>query len=695
MILHLRRIPRKLLIVGKKKAIGQAHHEPSIERRVLIAYYATLAAFFVSSFFPQARLWGINWWAYFPLWVKLALLIGGTLIPLGIRQWSRRWFDPNSDISDRAYWLFSAGLLIGFGLLFYLLRAKTHFLGDGYQLLSTLSSENFFVKFRNRGSVGLQYFLMQLLGGRGEANALLSYQVTSISAGLLFLAVLYTAASKLFQKNIERILFALILSAGGYMLLFFGYVENYALFVVSVLAFVLIGVIVSERNFHRWWILVPQLSALFFHVFGCVLIPATAYLLVSNTKLSRHLRNLHWTVKCLIGAFGLTFAGVIFYRFYTTSYFFRFSLVPPIADRFTVEGYTLFSWNHLLDFANLLFVLFPGIGVLLTVRRLTRRKVLTNQAMCFLLLCVACTLGAAFIFDPKLGMPRDWDLFAFAGIPLATILVFNAISENRIMSRAAIVLALFLCVASIVPRSLVFVMPSLTTSHLLAYIKLDEQKSERTRFLLVQYLERTGSTRVLLELKKQGWDQLPEAYRILDSAMLLTDSGQIAPAKKLLDRVITLRPASADAWGNLGRCYSLEGHYDSALECFRVSYGLNPYGYTCMYNIGQVYYNLKQYDRAIEWFKDAIELEPNFVPALIGLSLSYREANRLELYSEAILRLATVPGAKVFVVQSIEELIECKQVKLAEQVFRTVIINGLDSSVATDLARRHPGILQR
>ena len=34
---------------------------------------------------------------------------------------------------------------------------------------------------------------------------------------------------------------------------------------------------------------------------------------------------------------------------------------------------------------------------------------------------LVCCLGAVFVLDPKLGMPRDWDLFSFAGVPFVVL----------------------------------------------------------------------------------------------------------------------------------------------------------------------------------------------------------------------------------------------------------------------------------
>jgi hypothetical protein len=50
---------------------------------ILTAYYTVLVAFLAASFFPQYRLWGVNWWAYFPGYVPFVLCCRMTAPPIG------------------------------------------------------------------------------------------------------------------------------------------------------------------------------------------------------------------------------------------------------------------------------------------------------------------------------------------------------------------------------------------------------------------------------------------------------------------------------------------------------------------------------------------------------------------------------------------------------------------------------------
>ncbi|RKX25477.1 MAG: hypothetical protein DRP47_09750, partial [Candidatus Zixiibacteriota bacterium] len=54
--------------------------------------------------------------------------------------------------AERKFLLVSLSLVVLSGLLFYFFRARTHFLGDGYTILSLLAADNPLVKGRELGA---------------------------------------------------------------------------------------------------------------------------------------------------------------------------------------------------------------------------------------------------------------------------------------------------------------------------------------------------------------------------------------------------------------------------------------------------------------------------------------------------------------------------------------------------------------
>ncbi|MEW6050245.1 MAG: hypothetical protein AB1644_04185 [Candidatus Zixiibacteriota bacterium] len=439
------------------------------------AYLATLVMFFVASFFPEQRVWGVNWWAYWPVGVRVGVLTLGMLVIPIVRRVAVMPALNTDDMTKRTYIVVAVALVVGWGLLFYLLRARTHFLGDGYTLLSLMATSDPLVKGRNLGGMLPQLWLSRALGEPSKENVLLAYQTLSIAAGIVFLTTIIAVANRVIARRMDRLLFLVFLATGGFMLQFFGYVENYALFLVSVLTFVVVGMLVAEQKLNRWWIVPCVIMASVFHVFGVVLIIGAMYLLTVNTAPANWLQKLSTMMKTSVILPCIGVAGVAFGYFYTTDYYFRFAFVPIIADQFTVDGYTMFSAKHLLDFLNLLLVLLPGIIVAVPLMSRTQGRAISKQRVAtFLSIVTICSLGAAFVFDPKLGMPRDWDLFAFWAIPFS-LLVWRLIAHSEINRRVAVVsilLMISLSTLSLFSRALAQHQPTLAVEHFQNYLLL-------------------------------------------------------------------------------------------------------------------------------------------------------------------------------------------------------------------------------
>jgi len=250
---------------------------------ILVAYLATLSLFLLASFFPEARLWGLSGWFVFSLPVRL-ILFGLGLVPAGAMLWASSRADTGGRKSpSHGYAVMVIALALCAGALFYTLSGETHYLGDGYLQLGTLAGDHPLLKPRDYGTMWVHVWVKQLHGGGGEDAAGFSYRTISVVSGMLFVLISGLLARNLFARLRDRLLLVLGLCSAGYMLLFFGYVENYALFCLSVLLFVWVGVQAARGRISGWFILIPLALAIFFHAIGFVLVPAALYLLVTRT----------------------------------------------------------------------------------------------------------------------------------------------------------------------------------------------------------------------------------------------------------------------------------------------------------------------------------------------------------------------------------------------------------------------------
>ena len=659
---------------------------------MLAAYAVGVIGIIAGSFFTDLRLWGFSWYGYFGWSGRAMMLLVAVAIPLALTKLRDDSSSPPSP--DRPFLWRAVLVILVSGVAFYLLRAQTHFLGDGYLLLGRLARGSAPIRPWNPGIYWIQSGLNQLLGNSGQESALASFQIISIGSGVLFLAAAAATASRLYQGLKPRLLFLLGTACGGYSLMFFGHVENYPVFVLMVGLFGLMGLLASKGKLHPLWTLIPLLAALPLHPFSAAIIPAAVYLIFRPTRFGGFVGRLPVWIRGFAVLAVAAAAAYAFYRVYTASYFFRFAIVPFVQNQFTVEGYTMLSLKHLLDLVNLIGLLQPALvltGVLLFWRRSNSKE----PAYRFLLLMVAGSLGIAFLFDAKLGMPRDWDLFAFTGIPLILLILIAALDRphrSTVTIRAA-ALTVTLCFLILIPRAMIPATPEMSIALLDDYSRLDVYKNGGGRFLLLDYLDSHGQK---VEAERRRTENASVAgFEFLDrGAQNLMRQGNIGAAVAKYHELLRDFPAYSNAWTNLGICHYQMRAYDSAVACLRISDGLNPYNPDAYHYLALSLYASGHNDESEARWREVMWLRPTDYRPYVYLLLMYDYAGRTDDYdtlADSVLSLAAQPEAHVQLVGKATEIfLRRADISRAALFGRRALQMGIGTPYICDLQGRFP-----
>ena len=143
--------------------------------------------------------------------------------------------------------LFGVGIFLG-------LRSATALLGDGNLYLNELPLVVEVGAFRvDRAPVvfwlvGQLYRLLLPFGH----SPLFAYQLYSYLAGLLYLLLIWPAAHLFAHRITARILVAAFLLTSGFLQIFCGYVETYALLLPGILLYAMSGYGVLQRRLPLW-----------------------------------------------------------------------------------------------------------------------------------------------------------------------------------------------------------------------------------------------------------------------------------------------------------------------------------------------------------------------------------------------------------------------------------------------------------
>ncbi|MBU8934084.1 MAG: hypothetical protein KOO62_08750 [candidate division Zixibacteria bacterium] len=665
----------------------------------IIAYNIMLIAFFVASFFPETRIWGFNQWAYFPLWIRAGVLGLGVLAGMLVLFWKPSNDDRTDETSDpkadRNYLLISISLVIVAGVLFYFFRARTHFLGDGYTVLSLLAADEPLIKSRELGEAYAHIWLKNMIGGDGQSAALASFRIISIVSGLVFVSISALVSSRLFDENTRRVLFLLGLVTGGYMLLFFGYVENYSLFVLSAMIYGLIGLAVALGKMRIWTIIPALFTTILCHIFGVVLIPSAIYLLTRRTHTGRRLSRTSTKTKLLIAVVACIAGGAVFLHFYQSNLFFRFAIVPLIGNRFTAGGYTLFSLDHLIDYANLLIILLPGLPILsLAATHKNWRRQLSQPQNLFLGIFLLSALGAVFIFDPKLGMARDWDLFAVSGIPMGMLLyywLFDGPHSDALRTKV-IVFAILLGAVSLSGRVANVNTADVAVERFRDNLYLDQARGRNAWSLLVEYYRENSDSTMATQIKRE-WDVAHPERGFYFKAHYLMNNGQIVAATKMLEAIACAYPIYALAWSKLGECLLYKNKLDSAIVCLHIALGLNPHEIYAYNNLGTCYLKMGRPNDALKPLTEALSLSDSVSQIHCNLADTYDMLRDQEKSLYHMSQAVADPDAPLTVVKRVAgKYARLRDYFRAAELYQRALKRGLDSSVVASQIEKHPDL---
>ncbi len=657
---------------------------------------ATIAALAAASFLPEYRVWGIGFWAFLPVGVRVGLAVAAVIVLaaiLSLRDAADRAKGQQS--SQSSYFLISTAVIAVFGALYFLFPARSFFLGDGLQNLDALASGKGIIKATALGEGYAHVWLAKVLGVSDRSGALLVFRLLSGLSGIVFVAAAVVGSRRLFDGARDQFLFVLGLATGGYALLWFGYVEQYSLFVAVVGIFTLIGLLVAHGAVNRFWLLPLLALAVLMHIFGLLLLPAALYLLLADTSLGRRIgrtRNASLVLAGMLALIAAVSGGIFAFR---SSLFLRYALIPLADSIYAYDSYTLLSWAHLLDFVNLALLLLPGAGllVLLMTRRQTRAA-LKDRRFIFLTIMLVIVWAGLFLVDPKLGLPRDWDLFSFAGLPLVALFYLLALRKSTHYGHTVALMGIVLSAFVLATRVAILRSPDDAREQHRAYLALDPERGLRAYSLIrTDYLER-GDT-AAAETSFTQWNRLYPERAAFFRAVDLKRVGKWPNAVRELRLAVGLNPTYADAWSHLGECYIHMKLDDSAYVCLHRALRLNPYEASAWNNLGNACIRERRYDEAETALLKAHDLLGDHPANQYNIATVYRLTGRTDLYLQWLEKAAQWPNTPPGLYRELADVYLAQgNIPAAAAQFRIGLARGLDTASVRAAEERYPALKQ-
>jgi len=613
----------------------------------------------VGFLFPTGINWGFHFLGFLPKYFIIIYLIITIAAVIYIsRKPTMGFFKQLQNLWVSKPYHIVVSMIIIFILCSLIIRVGIPLLGDGFYIVKNLSEAL-------RGSAPLDprneplstfYFwgivnLFKISSYEGLLNAFLIADIFLLS---IFIPIIFYLVRLIFNEPPEQLLSFFFLTSVPYIQLFFGYIETYAV-VLLTLSLFLLSSFLYLRN--KSSIILPTISFLILflsHYLSILLLPSLIYLGIREYR-TNGIKNITkaigiLSILILILLVVINFNFERFYAWVPHSHFLPLSFSSNFIERYT-EPYTLFSFYHGVDLFNYIILMAFGAMCLLLITYFQAGGLLFRSVESkFLILSLIPLLIFIFILKFDLGMSKDWDIFSSYFILLAIYAIyvfFQTNIENKehiallIIIMTSLSTLTFLIVNSnktasinryqtILDKRLLsnYGYYSSTLSLALYYHQINDTKSAMEiweRYTKNFPLDAQGYRNVIINAKNLGvegirktidtYEQLlktiPQdtlaiaeysAY-CLDMGNLMFSQGALQEAKKFYAKVILLTPYYERGYNNLGSVYAQEGKNDTAIHYFNKAIELDSNYSDPYYNLGTIYEEQGNKKKAFELFK--------------------------------------------------------------------------------------------
>ncbi len=564
----------------------------------------TVASHLVGAFpGPAPALWGVHVYAFFPpaaLAAALALLVAAVIAIAIAPQPAIPVPGARTGISWRSV-LVHAALALSAGTVFWMMRARHLFLGDGFVLADGVPRATELHNFEPIAAQ-LQHAIYRvaapLFARPGTTPAEVAASTTALGsaiAGALFVLVAMFFARELLRATSHdhgaghdpwsRAAIVAMLLSQGFVQLFFGYVENYTWLVLAIAYYMLTAFAYMNGRASLLPALVACSAAVILHLSAFALVPSLTILVAWGFADARRRTALYSdlvTGMVLVAVLGmlLSMAGGG-YDIVGTLWTIVRLVVSGQGD---AEGYLL-SGRHMRDFVNEVALIGPmGLALFAVLALGIRgRSGAPGAGRAGIARVFVLVLGSSFAAgtwmagDSNLGYARNWDLLAPAG------LVFTVAGT----------------------------------------------------FLLLEQVPRVAMRRRLLALAV--------AVSLFHTAPWVALN---ASFDRSFERFKTLELGGGRTESTVGYWYATHGDLEQAERWLIRALDANSGNSRAHYMLGQVWMMTRRYDRAIAAFSAARVQRPDLEAFRLGLIdalvMTHRDVSALKEVDELLARDSTV-----------------------------------------------------
>jgi len=532
---------------------------------------------------------------------------------------------------------------------FFMLRERTHLLGDGKLLLSGLEMGH------PRGAASellgdlIPFGFYRLLHS-WHLTPENSYAIISCTSGVLFLlcAYLWVKAIAGERDPLGRWLAFGILATMGIVQQFCGYVENYSLLFAAQMAYFLFGFMALEDKCSLIFPAIIFGILVLLHFANLMLTPTLVLLWTETRKDWSRVRK-WWTIA--IGSLGtLPLIALAITKVGSPGSLTRYvvSLWGGYED---APGYSLFSVVHLADLGNLLNLASPVFLPLLFLTLFSKRTGrIIDAKFWFLTLATLIQITFLGLFDPKLGAGRDWDLLSVTGIFACSLLLIYLIVHTPLEGRGFLGLTLvWTALFSTAPFVVLNASKQESIQRAQDLALLDPLRDRGSRIMFfANYFREHAQERGRDRFEQRAFEKVgaiiektPEnnIAHFLRGTLIQAFRGDVEEAQKEYLIVLERKPDFSLAWDKLAETYENQGRLKEAISCYERHVALNSEHTYSWGELSRLYRSTRQLNQEIRCLEKLTQLAPDHLDVWSNLGLAL-EAKEDYIGAEAAYRKA-------------------------------------------------------
>lgn len=569
-------------------------------------------------------LWGLNHLAYAPLFVRILWpLFGIFLVWTSAGDRVGRW------LINRVAPVLPGQRLVAYivapvvgALLFWILRCRTYFLGDGWLLGEMVAAGIPYSGF-NFIHYHMVAKLFSTLTHPVEVDAFRLFAGTSIVAGAFYLIASAWSARNLSKDNGERILLYFLLVFFAPVEMFMGYVECYSILTVFMLLFFAAIALHYRKNLPLW---VPAAAfglGLAFHLDALFLAPLLLVPVFWSARRAPRsvLRRLAFVALPVVAAMVLA-AGFYLLEGYNRSRFESDFVKTRETQKLLVTllgSHGFLSWRHWKDVLNLLLLVAP-VPLMMLLALVPWRR-----------LTIAGSGGPANAEPRRLATARPTGRDETKGADDAKLADYLKQPDDS--GQRPLIILLFGSLWVVLLMSLVYTKLGMARDW-------DLFAGQTPIFVLAAYLAWSKLTHGRPGFRAVG--VAVSAAFFLSLPWFLLNASEVRSVQRFKDIVGDL-PGFSQAYAHeeLGKYYRKRGMIPKALEEYKICAQLFPDNARFYGVLGGLQYNSDLHDDALQSFSRALRADSTYALGLKMVALIHVERNEFE---QALVYLRKLAG---------------------------------------------------